>query len=707
MLRQTLVLLLIVLVNSIEPDSYYDVGLPINNNDFDDGHDASSLSEKADDYAEFNQKCYYRSNEIYCKEVPSKCINLCNYNINFLINSTQLYPYMFKYYRFNQNITIRFFNIIKLNADLFNGLIINENLRINVIFMGNNYENVQIESFAFRSLLLFKLSNLKIEFRNYKSIGFESYSLSNFKQVDESVVDFTFDNINHLVFKQNCSNSWKQYFNGDTNSKDSDIVVYDSNNHVKFINEYNYENDEYDPDGDDHKHYTIFRINATTIKTCDFEPYSFSNIILSKKNIMQIIINRFDKLNLSPFSFFNVIQNSLSVFEINFVGDSLSLNSNIFTNIIQYMKSKFIILFDVRKSNLNFMTDSFNNLVQNSNSTIQVQLLTRSNRISFSSNTFNNVKQNNNSFIQVYGFNNDMAIVNENFIFNLVQINSCMFDLWFSNTYYVLIKSKSFNMIKQYNESVVRLSATSTNEAHYIQESYAFKNLYQDDDNSDVIYDFTPNLKFSLKAIANDQTGSIKRISLHEYEVNENDFCSIYNVTFGLKAIIRLSPHTKCSCPIYYLYKNTRVTDFGLEWLKYTPYCYQNHVIRMDDLDLIESNCGFNKLIRGCSRQVSVLPDEIKFANEVTANELVGNQTTPSYIHITLIVIIAVMLLTILLFVVLLIKLNRSRKFIPTNVVNSSEDETKLFTAVAINSNASNDDVRTSLISDDIYDNMI
>jgi hypothetical protein len=715
----TIFLFIVVLIKCTKPDDLYDFGLPI---DTDDDNDTSTSNEKAEDYAEFNQKCHYNANEIYCRQMPSKCINLCNYNINFLLlNSTRLDPFVFKYYRFNQNITIRFFNVIKLDVDTFNGLILNENIRIEILFVGNMHEKLTIESHAFRSLLLFRSASLKIKFVNYKTVEFKHYSLCNWKQIDESTIAFHMDNINHLVFKRNCSNNWKQYTTTDDILNDNDdIIVYDSNNHVHFIDQYNYDNhDEFnDDDNTDDDHNTVFRINATNVHTCEFEPYSFSNMILGKRNTLQIIVNRFNKLDLGPYSFFNIIQNNLSVLELNLIGNLLGLNSNMFTNIIQYARSKLIVLFDIRKSNICFAANSFTNLVQNNNSTVQVQLLTRSNRISFASNMFNNLKQYNNSFVQVYAANNDVVLVDGDFVFNLQQINACMFDVWFSNTYYVVVKSKAFNMIRQYNESVIRLSSTSSNEAHYVQEPYAFNGLYQDDGRSEIIYDFTPGLIFDLKTLASNESGSVRKLSLHEYELTEKDFCNVFNLTTGLKAVIRLAPQTHCSCLVYYLYAHIRVNDFDLllDWLKYTPYCYQNHISNMDNLDFIESNCGFDRLVRDCvspssSSQVQIhnikCTDIRAFTTESIISDPISTQPVPYYVHVFLILVICFMLIVVIvLFVMVVVKLNKAQN-VDKVVVGESDEEARQFTTVAVKSIVTKDDVRTSLISADIYDNMI
>ncbi len=534
---------------------------------------------------------------------------------------TKISSNAFKEYIFDEaNFDFEFSSLEEIEQDAFNGIIIYDNAQLNIVINGlDNDQNLKqsdkitINRFAFRGISLNPGAKLNINIINYKIVEFNEDSLNGFRLLRRANVNISLENNENVFFRQKCAYNWDEDAHVDyfpeimVNSVQGELFIVQQN--------------------DEQQNKTKnFQINLNNIKKIMFEKDSFNGIKQGANSIFQILASNFELAELYDRSFSSIDQGISSKFELNlFNGKFIKLSEGIFEDIQQGISSQFIILFDSISNSLCIPKHTIKNFKQNKNSSLKFSFISNRYNLYVDSHAFVELKQDEDSYIEIYGNNYYNVYFKAYALESLTQLSSSFFELLFSQTVNLILESNTFSKFRQVNGSRIRIGYISST-GTFQQSPFVFDKLEQEAE-SNFVYDFTPGSNFNLKfpprqsprmlveAEPSGLNSNIQllnslypnfgksnrpnRINLLEYVIQSEDFCKVADLPSDL--ILQLAPKTPCTCPVYYLYRMLRGSKPANDsWLSYVPQCYQRSIIDKEDLDQIELNCEFERLINDC-----------------------------------------------------------------------------------------------------------
>jgi len=330
----------------------------------------------------------------------------------------------------------------------------------------------------------------------------------------------------------------------------------------------------------------------------------------------------FEHFRLGRFSFANIKQSESAYFAMNLSGKRLTLSETAFSSLNQAAHANFILNANITDSSVCLKANTFGQISQSPNSTVRVSFqLNDMNDFILKKEAISQLNQNVTSSFQIYVLRPfDVQLEGES-ISQLKQNKSSVFEIWVNKaSSNFIIEQNAFFKVTQDKESSIRIGFKSSTDGFYYQSANAFSQFVSaNDSSSQVAYELSPGSNFSLEQIYKmfPKLGRNSRpdmISLNEYKLEANDFCSIAEIPFDM--LVKLPADTECSCSVYFLYRSIRnIRNDTDKWLLNTPICYQNKLNQnplllktnnkstlneQKDLKTLEGMCKFKELVNNC-----------------------------------------------------------------------------------------------------------
>jgi hypothetical protein len=353
----------------------------------------------------------------------------------------------------------------------------------------------------------------------------------------------------------------------------------------------------------------------------------------------------FEHFRLGRFSFANIKQSESAYFAMNLSGKRLTLSETAFSSLNQAAHANFILNANITDSSVCLKANTFGQIIQSPNSTVRVSFqLNDMNDFILKKEAISQLNQNVTSSFQIYVLRPfDVQLEGES-ISQLKQNKSSVFEIWVNKaSSNFIIEQNAFFKVTQDKESSIRIGFKSSTDGFYYQSANAFSQFVSaNDSSSQVAYELSPGSNFSLKfplrpipriLLNMDSKTNLSieeqiykmfpklgrnsrpdMISLNEYKLEANDFCSIAEIPFDM--LVKLPADTECSCSVYFLYRSIRnIRNDTDKWLLNTPICYQNKLNQnplllktnnkstlneQKDLKTLEGMCKFKELVNNC-----------------------------------------------------------------------------------------------------------
>ena len=248
-----------------------------------------------------------------------------------------------------------------------------------------------------------------------------------------------------------------------------------------------------------------FKININKCKDIVFEKESFASQTQSPSSLFQLTATQFDDCRLGRLSFSQLKQSESSYFELNLSGKRLTLSEQAFSLMKQDTNSQFIIFANLSaSSSVCLKPKTFADITQGLNSTVRISFqLNNQNDFVMQQNSIENLKQNVTSQFQVYILKPINVQLESESVSSLDQDTLSNFELWVNKAKSnFILDQNSFSKINQAKESSIQIGYVSSQDGSvYYQSPNTFSQL-KSEFNSQIIYDFSPGTKFSLKYAA-------------------------------------------------------------------------------------------------------------------------------------------------------------------------------------------------------------
>lgn len=575
-----------------------------------------SSQEQDHDFDENCQVDKTSKNTLACSQIPISPIE----SYELVIDEQKvLKANSFLEYYIKEKLRIEFRNIKQIEPSAFNGLFAEENAQIKIDIINSlNYtsKTIRIGANVFKGAIFGPGVKVELLIKDYENVEFFENPFNGINQIHGYSIDLKVLNAKRINFKENKVDYDIQY---EFQDEDNPVIIIGDDDNLRVFD-------------DESSLLSKFDILIDNAEIIHFEKNSFSNLEQKKNSLFTIEAKNFKKVLLQTNSFSNLTQNEASTLELNFKGESIEIYQETFTNTTQKENSSFIINVDISESHICLPSMFVSNLAQINGSQFHIELVSANKDLFISQNAFNSINQDLNSIFSIRGSKFDNVFIEKSGFLNVNQDTSSLFGLSIQESNNLIFDIKSISKFSQKTRSKAKISFNQNRGLLY-QPSSVFDRIIQDS-TSDIEYEFDhiQRLKFPPRAIPrlillgkNDtilnSNSKPKQISI-SYHLKDDNFCSIIDIPSDI--LVKLPFETKCTCTIFYLYRNLRALKSDTLWINHTPNCYKNtfHNGGFDRIKLKEKNCNFDKRVLECRSSKDYLTEQPSFDHNIQCGYL-------------------------------------------------------------------------------------